>query len=307
MLNKQYKNNRTFYNRRIQQKFINNQSTEKIHKQIRLIQQKLQKKDSISTGFWKMDLDAELPRFEKYMNQKLQLCNIQETTNQVLYDMGSGVGHKSIALRNQFKKAIGVEPVSEEVDIANLKKKYFQAKNVEFHCCGAEKTPIKTTSVDFVFSETVIEHVNDVKQTLKETHRVMKKRSQFYLACPNYNWIYEGHYHMLMPPLVNKKYFKIFSFLGKQNAKFIDHINYITPKQLKKDLRKEGFVIKKDFSEEKIKDIFIQGNLEPIPKHYNWMKPGIQLVKKIGLLKLIGNWSLKTGFYPAIEMLIEKK
>lgn len=278
-----------------------------ILKQIEVLRQQLLQEHSISTGKNKINLEDEKKHIEKYVYSKIQKSAIKTTTKLVAYDMGSGTGHKTIAFASQFQHAHGVEPVSIEVEISKLKKKYFNTANVTYHNCGAEKVPLADESIDFVFSETVLEHVNDVYQTLKETHRVMKKGGLFYLACPNYNWIYETHYHIYMPPLVNKKYFKIFSFLGDENKKFIDHINYITPKQLKKDLKKIGFTIKINYSELTIQNTLIKNLQHAIPARFKKFKPIFNILHRLKLSPMIGNLLIKKGFYPSIELLLEKK
>ncbi len=99
-------------------------------------------------------------------------------------DIGSGAGYPSCRIAEMVGekgKVIGVElsksMLGIEEDQEPLSKKYESIENLEFINGDIKNIPIKTESADEVVSFMVLHNIkiNEIKDTLKETSRIMKK------------------------------------------------------------------------------------------------------------------------------------
>ena len=78
------------------------------------LQNQLKQKKNISTGTTKINLKKEYEISKKHITEVINKTKINNTKNKKSLDIGSGNGHKTIALGTSFKQAIGIEPVKEE-------------------------------------------------------------------------------------------------------------------------------------------------------------------------------------------------
>jgi ubiquinone/menaquinone biosynthesis C-methylase UbiE len=67
-----------------------------------------------------------------------------------------------------------------------------------------EALPFANASFDIVYSSNVIEHCNDPARVLSEAIRVLRPGGFFHFEMPNFTSYFEGHYLLLMPPLLFK-------------------------------------------------------------------------------------------------------
>ena len=96
-------------------------------------------------------------------------------------DIGCGDGYMSSILFDK-KFTYGVDNgEAKDVQIA-IKKKLYKKVLIE----GAEKMSLKNSSVNFVFSNSVIEHIPDNGAVLSETSRILKKNGVFVFTSPSY-------------------------------------------------------------------------------------------------------------------------
>lgn len=99
----------------------------------------------------------------------------------------------------------------------------------------AEDIPFDDNSFDLVFSVTVLEHVRNVEQAMKESIRVLKPGKMLLAHIPNYNSFSEGHYNIPWLPYMNKSLAKLYvQHLFKRDPYFIDELNFTTPGIFKK-------------------------------------------------------------------------
>jgi len=268
------------------------------------LRNELLSKQNISTGKEQVNLEEELEIARKQAETIVNKLGITPTHLTVL-DIGSGTGHKAIALAKLFKHAHGIEIEKTEHEMALLKKRYFEQENVTFLNCPNEKIELPDESIDAALSMTVLEHVSDVEQSIKEIKRVLKPNGTFYLACPSYNWIYETHYHYYMLPLMPKFLFKIIAKIKGDNPNFINHINYITPRKVRKQLLKNGFNIERDFSLETLHSLLIERK-GTAPSHYRALAIPLRILQITRIGTLAYHFMKTTGFYPAIELIAKK-
>ena len=131
-----------------------------------------------------------------------------------------------------------LEPNESAIEILKLKaKKNKITVNKIFKYC-AEAMPFENNYFDFVYCYTVIEHVRNVEQSIKEMIRVTKKGGYMYINCPDYRFIWEPHYKIYLPlflPMVFSKF--ILKLLGRQTD-FFNSLQLVNAKKLKNIFRK---------------------------------------------------------------------
>lgn len=270
------------------------------------LRKSLSKKKNISTGTGEVDFESELACSKRQIGEIIKKSELHGCNRKTALDIGSGAGHNAIALSTFFSEAYGVETQKDLYEMGLIKKRYFRRSNVFFKNAGNENLPFPENYFDFIASVTVLEHVADVDKSLDEIKRVLKRRGRLYLACPNYFWIYEGHYYYYMLPLMPKFMFKLIARLKGDDAGFIDGINYVTDKNIKRKLRERGFLIKRDYSLDSLREILVEGNFKNLPKHYQSLSGPIKLARSLRLGGFFYQVIKVFGFYPSIELLVSK-
>jgi ubiquinone/menaquinone biosynthesis C-methylase UbiE len=106
-----------------------------------------------------------------------------------------------------------------------------------------EKMPYEDQTFDYIFSFSVLEHVNDIEAVLKECYRVLKTDGVLYLSVPNYMKFREPHFKMFYIPLLPKRIgAKYFDFMGRK-GRFIHTLHFTTPKKIVKAIESSGFIL----------------------------------------------------------------
>lgn len=96
-------------------------------------------------------------------------------------DIGCGDGYISSILFDK-KFTCGIDNgEAKDVQIA-IRKKLYKKVLIE----GAEKMSLKSSSVNFVFSNSVIEHIPNNEGVLSETSRILKKNGVFIFTSPSH-------------------------------------------------------------------------------------------------------------------------
>lgn len=140
-------------------------------------------------------------------------------------DLGCGDGYiTSTLFKSQFEYGIDNNE-AKDVKIAIRKKRY---KKVLIE--SAEKTTIPSNSLNFVFSNSVIEHIPNNKKVLKEVSRLLRKEGLFIFTCPS---IYFTKY-------LEKKYGHLYAMA--RNKQF-NHYHLLSHSQWKKRLAKFGLKV----------------------------------------------------------------
>ncbi len=99
-----------------------------------------------------------------------------------------------------------------------------------------EKMPYPDESFDVVFSTQVLEHVQDPKAVIEECIRILKPGGFMHHIVPNYNSWWEGHYGVLWIPNMPAWLGKLYIRLYRRDPAFIDALQLINPRQLKRIL-----------------------------------------------------------------------
>lgn len=170
-----------------------------------------------------LSLNKNYERLEQIKEDIQLLIN----SNPLILEVGSGVGSFQMVAEKSGFCCYGVEPNIKGLQTAILRDKSLNSKL----CCAiGEKLPFKDESFDLIVSFQVLEHTQSPKQVLWESIRVLKPGGYLYFVIPNYNSFWEGHYGLLWLPRFPKVLAKVYIKLYGKNPKFIDTIQYITPK-----------------------------------------------------------------------------
>ncbi len=247
---------------------------------------------------------------EKYLYQINQIFEYLNPPKKAkILEIGCGEGLTVAALNLNGFNAYGLEPDEKYIKNAVKILKLNNIKTDKIKKGFSENIPFKTEEFDYVVSFQVLEHVDNVLKTFKETERVLKKGGETLQFCPNYHSFREGHFHIFMLPFMNKKIFycwlKIINLiLGKKIIfSYLKHLNFIKPKELEKYIfpqitklkleERGGQVLKERVANNK--SIFKKDFLKQ--KNLNFSYKMIYFLEKLYLGKIIAFLMIKFRIY----------
>lgn len=149
-----------------------------------------------------------------------------------LLDVGGGTGRDFREIWNYFKKIIIVD-INEKAMEAMRR----EVKHAETKVGDACNLSLDDKSVDYVFSNALIEHIPKERRCLfaSEVKRVAKKG--YFIATPNYYFPYEPHYKMLfwqyLPEGIKEELKKHFAIGWYGKGKY-ERIDLLSAKELRK-------------------------------------------------------------------------
>lgn len=172
----------------------------------------------------------------------LELKSLYELVKDVRFrqpslDLGCGDGYiSSLLFDDQFRYGLDNNEAG-DVQIAQDKKRYGK-----FLLEGAEHMSLKSETLHFVFSNSVIEHIPPQEAVLKEVARVLKPGGKFLFSTPSDNfrkYLYLSHFFQKIGliPLAER-----YSF---ERNKRLNHYHLYSAAQWKKRLAKFGFKIER--------------------------------------------------------------
>lgn len=162
-------------------------------------------------------------------------------------DAGFGMGQWLPKLSELNSNILGLEIDPSRFELVKKIINELQLENIKIEAGSIENLPYEDSSVDGIFSYSVIFHV-DIKKALKEFYRVLKPQGKLYFTCNGLGW-----YLMCMVEEHNKSdsynpremaiktIENTFTFL---NEGVNEHGQLIfTPKMVQKELEDAGFEI----------------------------------------------------------------
>jgi ubiquinone/menaquinone biosynthesis C-methylase UbiE len=134
-----------------------------------------------------------------------------DTKGKKILEIGSGYGVSLVSWTKKLDLDVtGTEPEGEGFsNTVQISKKLCSLNEIsedKIVVSEGEKLPFEDTSSDIVYSANVIEHTNDPKAVLSEALRVLKPGGILHFEMPNHTSFFEGHYMIMMPPLLFKSF-----------------------------------------------------------------------------------------------------
>jgi ubiquinone/menaquinone biosynthesis C-methylase UbiE len=159
-----------------------------------------------------------------------------------ILEIGCSTGIISFACQASYpgSNVYGIEPENEAVEVAKSMSLESSIKSPEFLCGVGENLPFKENTFDLVICHTVIEHVENVDNVIKEIARVLNIGGVCHLDAPNYIFPYEPHLGIYTLPLLGKNFVRLTAIIqGKgKHTNFLGHLKFVTPFVLEKSLKK---------------------------------------------------------------------
>ncbi|ABC29200.1 SAM-dependent methyltransferase [Hahella chejuensis KCTC 2396] len=222
-----------------------------------------------------------------------------------ILEVGSSIGMNCIALAEEYPEArvTGIEPEGEAVKVAEALSK--DVASCRFIQGFGENMPFEDGEFDLILCSTVIEHVKDVDKVISEMSRVLSKNGVIYIEAPNYIWPYEPHLQIWTVPKLGKKWMALSALAqGKsRHIQFLDHLQLVTPHQIRRLLLKNGLLVRNVFSE-KVERSLLGNSIEI--KAYPGIAKALRFMNKLGIAKSIINIIFTIGLYPSL-MYVAKK
>lgn len=121
-----------------------------------------------------------------YLKRIKMVCALIKQKGQRVLDLGYGCGILFYELRDRFSELNGMELRSD----GNLIKKTLAAAGIKASLTNGNlfHLPYKEASFDCVVAMSVLEHISDLGQPLREIKRVLKKGGSFICGFPTKNF-----------------------------------------------------------------------------------------------------------------------
>ena len=112
-------------------------------------------------------------------------------------DLGCGDGHLTgIVLEHcGAREIVGIDPDPAEIELARATDFYS-----ELHNCGGDDVPLPDASFDFILSNSVLEHIPDVRPVLAESARLLRVGGEMIFTVPAPDF-----HRLLRGPIVGKR------------------------------------------------------------------------------------------------------
>ena len=148
--------------------------------------------------------------------------------------VGLGTGGLGIALHSLGNEVHGIEPDETALRIAREKMDCVGGGKARIISGFAEALPYRSNAFQYVFCFTVLEHVRDVRTSLREMVRVLRPGGVFILNTPEYRFPFEAHYKvpLLLKPLPRLISAGILKMAGKPARPLLSEITYVTSREV---------------------------------------------------------------------------
>ena len=194
-------------------------------------------KELLGLNDWEERCYKRLEEENVIMNEIMLWTEIKQHLKGVkVLDVGCGTGGFCIAALKESADVFGIDKDSKAIEICRLKASIHSIPLEHFQVSTAENLPFKENTFDFIFCNSVLEHVNDVAKTISEMLRVTKQHGILFIKFPDYRSIYEAHYKISWIPKMPKNIARIYLEMLGRNPIFIDSINYITFPNIKRKI-----------------------------------------------------------------------
>lgn len=191
----------------------------------------------------KKDIDTYLEEAQLSLNLLLE-SNINK--NNKILEVGGGMGFLHGYLRKNGFDITSIEPSGQGFDefyefgiklfniIKVTRERWFPYK--------AEECNKLNQKFDVIFSNNVLEHINDVEKAIISMKSVLDEKGRMIHNTVNYTFPYDAHTQTILIPLIPKKTEILKPSLKKD--KIWNSVNFITLRKIKKISKKNNLNVK---------------------------------------------------------------
>lgn len=209
------------------------------------------------------------------------LSQVRFQDGSVCLDAACGIGNNIETLLKYFQNIIAFDKSAKAIDFAKEQQYKYKSATVPFTVGGLESMPYANNFFDCVVCTEALEHVSDYSAVIKEIFRVAKPGGYVVLSFQNH-----FNFSALLKFFFEKVYKKNWDVWGTHRHEE-GYENYLTCFQIKKSIRKAGFISIKEFGAD-----YINAWLSWVPflyKNYKILdRYPMLFLGKMPILKYIG-------------------
>lgn len=127
------------------------------------------------------NLNAWRLSYIKRINESLLDKNFK---SKILIDLGTGSGYVALSMAQKGLKVFACDIAPQAISNLNLHKKNFKLKNLYPIKCFAEDIPLPDSSVDYIVSNAILEHIPNEEKAIFEWKRILKKGGKIFIVVP---------------------------------------------------------------------------------------------------------------------------
>ncbi len=154
-----------------------------------------------------------------------------------LLEIGSGFGAFVTSGRLAGIAAVGVEVDGPTAALARDLARANGLAACPMVVAAGEVLPFRPGDFDVVYSNSVLEHVRDPAQVLREAVRVLRPGGRLHFIIPSYASFYESHFGIPWLPHLPRALAPFYVRLWRRDPRCLAHITFITPGRLARALR----------------------------------------------------------------------
>ncbi len=110
--------------------------------------------------------------------------DIPFTGEETVLDIGCGHGVQTTCLATKSKKVVGIDIAEKDLEAARRVAKFLDDRvDCEFRCVRLEQAHFEENSFDKIYSFSVLEHIANYDEVLRESYRVLKPGGQMVFSC----------------------------------------------------------------------------------------------------------------------------
>ena len=198
-----------------------------------------------------LPLVLDTARYDKMFAELMN--HVGDLKGKKTLEVGCGYGMMLIhGLFNYDLDVYGVEPTKKTFDgryeIAQILLAENGVESDRVLPGVGEQIPFNDASFDIVYSFQVLEHVQNPRQVLKESWRVLKPGGWLYCNAPNYRTFFEGHYNIPWLPDLPKWLARIYVRLWNRDPSLLSYLNFLNEPVLRQYIEQvTQMPVKSDF------------------------------------------------------------
>ncbi len=154
-----------------------------------------------------------------------------------LLEIGSGFGAVLTYASHAGLSAVGIEIDGLTAALAGELARANGIARLPLVVAAGEALPFRGGSFDVVFSNSVLEHVRDPAQVLREAVRVLRRGGRLHFIVPSYASFYESHYGIPWLPHLPRALAPLYVRLWGRDPRCLSGLTFVTPGTLARALR----------------------------------------------------------------------